>query len=157
MQETVHKTIGMSVLDIDNDVNTHSLTEKQEKFAQLFVVNNGKRLRQCAVHAGYCDNKGTQGLASRLAKNPAIVQRIAQIRRDALAKNSANFGVPTAEEVLQGFSAIATDEKESTQNRLKALEALAKYHGLLKDKVQVEQTDYSSIVEQSRARLKLAK
>ena len=34
MQDTVHKTIGMSVLDIDNDVNTHSLTEKQEKERQ---------------------------------------------------------------------------------------------------------------------------
>lgn len=125
-----------------------ALNARQERFVREYLVDsNGK---QAAIRAGYSAATAEQ-CASRLLRNRKVAEAIAARRGVMLGKLDIS-----AERVLEGIGEIAFAPKPLAGDdaapeaggvsdalppwpvRMKALETLARYHGLLTDKVQHE-------------------
>lgn len=101
-----------------------NLTPKQARFVHEYLIDFNAT--QAVLRAGY---KMTENAAavqgSQLIRNPKIQQAI-QDQREAQAKSS----MITAEWVRRQIAEIAQNEEAKDQDRLKALDMLAKMMGL---------------------------
>jgi len=88
-------------------------------FVQFYLGEAGRDCGKAATLAGY-DNP--------LVKGPRLERKL-----QALIREQSTY---TPEMVIQDLSEIAGDRKQP-QNRIRALELLAKIHGLLSDKINI--------------------
>ena len=105
------------------------LNEKQLKFVEAYA--DGASGAEAVRKAGY--NVKSDGAArvqaNRMLQNANVQQAI----REAREKRRSGYTV-TAAWVLEQIAKIAQDEEIQPRDRLKALEMLAKHHGLLEKK-----------------------
>ena len=148
-----------------------ALTLKQEAFVQGLIA--GKSQREAyreAYDATRMKDKTVDETASKLLKNPKVAARYEELQ-GRLKEESAAAAIATAKEVLEELTNIAFGRKQypssdmfgneiqlspTIPQRQKALEALAKHHGLMSDKIEhsgkleVQQDKLASILEQMR-------
>ena len=99
------------------------LTSKMEKFCHEYLIDlNATR---AAIRAGY-SKKTARVIGPENLIKPAVAERIAE-----LSKKRVKATDITAEKVLQAIADISYDVDEKTQDRLRALEMLAKHLGLM--------------------------
>ena len=107
---------------------------RHELFAQNIAA--GKTLAEAYVIAGYKDNHSN---ASTLAKNPAIAERVNQIKRIA-----AKAAMVTKERVLAEIASIAFADPPpppvKMSDKRAALDTLAKHLGMMSDRVDMNVT-----------------
>lgn len=99
------------------------LKPKQARFVRAYI-DNGGNATQAAITAGYNQRSARQIGAENITK-PAIQEAIRELTE---AKEKAS-GI-TAEWVRQQIAQIAQKEEAKDQDRLKALDMLAKMLGL---------------------------
>lgn len=101
------------------------LNEKQAKFVEAYLESmNGT---QAVIKAGYnMKESAASAHASRLLKNVRIQEALREAREARQSKLTVS-----AAWVLEQIAQIAQDEEIQPRDRLKALEMLAKHHGLL--------------------------
>jgi phage terminase small subunit len=99
------------------------LKPKQARFVREYI-DNGGNATQAAIAAGYAE-KNARGIGSENLTKPHIKEAIRELS-EAREKSS---GI-TAEWVRQQIAQIAQKEEAKDQDRLKALDMLAKMLGL---------------------------
>lgn len=105
------------------------LSVKQELFIEAYLGKaKGNATEACRL-AGYAGNENTlkQMASENLAKpyiKAAITKRLA-----------VNKKIMSADEVLEGLTAIAKQEEEAAGNRIRAMELLGKHHQLFTDQI----------------------
>jgi phage terminase small subunit len=99
------------------------LKPKQARFVREYI-DNGGNATQAAIAAGYAE-KNARGIGSENLTKPHIKEAIRELT-EAREKSS---GI-TAEWVRQQIAQIAQKEEAKDQDRLKALDMLAKMLGL---------------------------
>ena len=103
-----------------------ALSTKQEAFCQEYVVCDSPK--EAAVLAGYKES----GYCYKLAEQPKIKQRIAELRKEIEEKV-----LSTKEGVLNGLWAEAHDKEVPPAVRIKAFELLGKYHALWVERAEI--------------------
>lgn len=115
------------VCDIGSDGKRYRLTNRQERFCQIFAEGRQK-LVDAYREAGYAANapnrKTVRENASRLLQQPKIRQRVAQVRGEVLATEEA-LGAGIKAFVQDRLEELA-DNAVSVAARLKALELLGR-------------------------------
>lgn len=105
------------------------LTKKQEAFALAFVkLGNASDAYRATYTTSKSTAKTVHESASRLAADPKVAARIAQLRGRALEKAGMD-----AERTLQEIASVASQTPEDPvkySDKLSALALLAKHHGL---------------------------
>lgn len=106
------------------------LTVKQRKFVESYVGPANGNGTKAAALAGY---KGNASTLSSVADENLRKPEIAAAVEERLTESLAAMG---ADECLERLSQIARDESPTarTADRIRALELLCRYHGLLKDR-----------------------
>lgn len=111
---------------VDPSKKLLTLTERQEKFCQLYVENGGNGT-QAAIDAGY-NPKSATVTASQILRYPNVASKIKELRDKAAAPHIA-----TSSEVMQFFSDVMTGKikdqfglETSVADRTKAAVELAK-------------------------------
>jgi phage terminase small subunit len=107
------------------DVN---LTAKQQLFVKEYLVD--LNATQAAIRAGYSEATAKEMGYENLTK-PHIKEAIDKV----LNKRSEKLEI-SAEYVLRGLKDIADNNKEKTQNRIKAFELMGKHIKMFTDKVE---------------------
>lgn len=113
--------------NVKKNVNSENkpLTQKQEKFCQLYVKTNNAK--QAAIEAGYSEN-GAEATASRALRIVNVAKRIKELR-DKQARPSIASGAEVMELLTKMARGEIKDEvglEISPSDRLKALTELAK-------------------------------
>ncbi len=107
-----------------------NLSGKQEKFCQEYLID--LNATQAAIRSGYSKNYAVaQGY--KLLENVGIKERLTELREELNHRAAEDGNMLTAEEVLQKLSDVVNNadlEKVKPSEALKALELLAKHHGL---------------------------
>ena len=148
-----------------------ALTLKQEAFVQGLITGKSQReAYRAAYNAEKMMDKTVDEKASRLLAQGKVRARYEELQ-ERLKKESSSAAIATAKEVLEELTNIAFGRKQypssdmlgneiqvspTIPQRQKALEALAKHHGLMSDKIEhsgkleVQQDKLASILEQMR-------
>ena len=148
-----------------------ALTLKQEAFVQGLITGKSQReAYRAAYNAEKMMDKTVDEKASRLLAQGKVRARYEELQ-ERLKKESSSVAIATAKEVLEELTNIAFGRKQypssdmfgneiqvspTIPQRQKALEALAKHHGLMSDKIEhsgkleVQQDKLASILEQMR-------
>lgn len=127
------------------------LTMKQELFVAEYVRNGGNGA-QAAKDAGYkCSSEDAYKVVASNNLTKVYLREAIEAEKARKAREK-QLKIPSATEVLAMLADIAGDKNEKTQDRLKALDSLAKYHSLYTEKLQVQNVDYAAIIAESRAR-----
>jgi len=108
-------------------------------FASTFVKLGGTLQwpnGKATAAAKACGYKDPQKSASRLLQRPDVRQLINDLVQASIAKGIDQ--IPSANEIMLAIATIAKDDKLFPSVRLRALEDLAKYHGLFMDKIQID-------------------
>jgi phage terminase small subunit len=106
------------------------LTDKQEKFCNEYLID--LNATQAAIRAGYSKNYA-EAQGYKLLENVGIQKRLTELRRELNQRAAEDENTLTAEKVLQKLSDVVNNadlEKVKPSEALKALELLAKHHGL---------------------------
>jgi phage terminase small subunit len=124
------------------------MTDKQKRFCDEYLID--LNATQAAIRAGYTE-KYAHTNANKLLQNTTIKNFLAERMREKESKLIADQNevleyltkVLRGEEKDENLSVNAMGELERLEvrkqaNQLKAAETLAKYHGLLTDKVEVK-------------------
>ena len=123
-----------------------SLTRKQKAFCDAYIANKGNAT-QAAVDAGY-SRRSAHSIGDENLRKPAIQSYIA----DRTAEAEENL-VAKGDEVLKYLTSVLRGEDEAQtvvageigsevvsyvdqRNRIKAAELLAKFHGLMTQRVE---------------------
>ena len=135
--------------DLDNVMAEHSLTSKQQVFVDEYLID--LNATQAAIRAGY-SAKSADKIASELLGKT----RVSEAVNEAMAKRSESTEI-TAERVLQEYALIAFADPRDTaawaelqmkmQDKLKALDALAKHLGLAVIQIEHRHTSEMSDAE----------
>ena len=107
------------------------LNKRQEAFYQAYVAAGCQNAVAAARAAGYAE----AGVAKRsflLMQHPEIKARI-----DKLKKRADDQAILSANETLVKISEEAQNMESNSASRIKALELMAKYHGLLIERKEV--------------------
>ena len=117
------------------------LNEKQQKFVEAYLDSmNGT---QAVLAAGYNMTENAAAVqATRLLKNAKIQEALREAREARQSKLTV-----TASWVLEQIAQIAQDEEIQPRDRLKALEMLAKHHGLLEKREDPEANGVKIIMD----------
>ena len=117
------------------------LNEKQQKFVEAYLESmNGA---QAVLAAGYNMTERAAAVHStRLLKNANVQKALREARE---ARQSAY--TVSAAWVLEQIAKLAQDEDIAPRDRLKALEMLAKHHGLLEKREDPEANGVKVIIE----------
>jgi phage terminase small subunit len=115
-----------------------SLTEKQRRFAEEYVVDHNAT--QAAIRAGYAENNA-KVQASRLLTKVNLREYV-----DALEAETTERVQLNAEFVLNGLMEIATGEGRDSA-RVRAYELLGKHLALWTDRLEVTQIPDSRTVQ----------
>ena len=102
---------------------------QQEAFAREYVIDNNAKA--AAIRAGYAP-KSVDTYGHRLLKLPAVKALIDKQREKIDSRI-----ILTATETLERISAEAMNEGNNAIVRLRALELLAKHHGLLVERHEI--------------------
>ena len=105
------------------------MTEQQKNFCREFLVD--RNATAAAIRAGY-SKVSSRCTSSRIMARPDIKARIADLDSKLQSKH-----ILSATETLEHISEEATDLGNRPGDRLKALELLAKHHGLLIERHEV--------------------
>jgi hypothetical protein len=113
------------------------LTERQHKFCVAYLANGGNQ-KEAAIQAGY---RGSQisMTASRLMQNRKVVSFLKDKATDAASEGKCL----SKEETLARLTHEAL-KAQADNSRVQALSLLARYHGLLTDRLEVEEKRASS-------------
>lgn len=125
-----------------------TLNQREERFCLAYIANGGNA-RAAALEAGY--KPGTAKKASEWVRpdkpeKPNLLARI-----EALTAEKQTSLVASAEETLQRLTAFLRREKDEAGERpavaeaIRAGEILAKYHGLLRDRVEIYTPDKDAL------------
>jgi hypothetical protein len=106
----------------------HGLTRKQARFVAYYIENNGNGTKS-AREAGY---KNPHDVACKNLKNPKI-QAALRDTHDAIEESS----IVDRQELLEMYSSVARDTQARTQDRLKAMDSLARVMGAFIDKTMI--------------------
>lgn len=119
----------------------NSLNEKQQRFVEAYLDSmNGT---QAVLAAGYNMKDGAAAAhASRMLKTAKIQNALREAREARQSKLSV-----TASWVLEQIAMIAQDQELSARDRLKALEMLAKHHGLLEKQQDQDENVVRVVIE----------
>ena len=140
------------------------MTDRQRKFAELYVSSRDPRASYKAAYPRVKSDAVDDACASRLLRDAKHADVQAYVEK--LMQRATDEAVADANEVLAGLTAILRgqtqdqvvvteglgegvsrariiDKRVSERDRLKAMELLAKYHQLLNPKPQVEITNSS--------------
>ena len=109
--------------------NSGALTEQQKLYCREYLVD--RNATAAAIRAGYSKQSANTN-SCRMMKSTKIKLYIGRLDRDIKSKH-----ILDATETLERISREATDMKNSPRDRLKALELLAKHHGLLVERHEV--------------------
>ena len=97
------------------------MISKQERFCQEYVrLNNGT---QAAINAGYAKS-GARTEASRMLAKPNIAARVAELQAEIKARTMLDV-----ERRMEILAKIATEEYESQNDRMRAIDLLNKMTG----------------------------
>ena len=99
------------------------LTDQQQLFCREYLTD--RCATQAAIRAGYSKTSAAP-TSSRIMARPEIKALIASLDREIKSKH-----ILDGQETLERISAEATNMRNAPKDRLKALELLAKHHGLL--------------------------
>ena len=99
------------------------LTDQQKLFCREYLVDGCAT--QAAIRAGYSKTSAAP-TSSRIMARPAIKAHIAELGLEIKSKH-----ILSVTETLERISAEAVNMRHRPADRLKALELLAKHHGLL--------------------------
>ena len=121
------------------------LTAKQDNFAQA-VALEGKNYSE-AYRTYYktdrMSDKSVWDAASKLASHPEVSQRI-----DELKKQLVSPKIMSAQERLEWLTEVVKDNREKTENRLKAADIMNKMQGEYIQKIAAEvQTETTINIE----------
>ncbi len=116
-----------------------NLNTRQRKFCEYYVELGNAT--EAAKRAGYSE-KTAYSQGQRMLKNVETRNYI-----DELLKTSKNKRMASADEVLEFFATVMRNKDETTKNRLKAAENLAKRFGLDKNSEGNEKTDGKNVTE----------
>ena len=138
------------------------LTDKREKYVQNLLAGMSQRKAyRAAFGAEKMSDKTVDVKACRLLADAKVKARYEALQAEARKAGEAT-AVASAVKVLEELTNIATGSKTyattdmygnehqrapTVTARIKALELLAKYHGLLTDRVQVNGTAVVQIVD----------
>jgi len=130
-----------------------SLSNKRKRFADEYIKD--LNATQACIRAGYSE-RSARDTGSTLINTPEVKAYISDLMKESFTDSVANAteilenltkiirGQCTEELVLQPgmfkTEPIRVRKEVSTKDRLKALELLAKYHGLLTDNVNLNQS-----------------
>ena len=106
-----------------------SLTDQQKLFCREYLSDGCAT--QAAIRAGYSKTSATC-TSSRIMRRPAIKAFIAELGLEIKSKH-----ILSITETLERISAEAVNMRHRPADRLKALELLAKHHGLLVERHEV--------------------
>ncbi len=115
----------------------NKLTPMQERFVDYYMVS--LNATQAALKAGYSP-KHAGKMGFKLVENSRIKSEIEKRK----VKNQEKVHI-TAEQVVQGIAAIATDEEARNSDKIKAYELLGRYLALFVDRQQLTGKDGESI------------
>ena len=107
------------------------LNKRQEAFYREYVAAGCQNAVAAARAAGYAES-GAAKTSFLLMRHPEIKARI-----DKLKKRAEGLSILSANETLARISAEAQDMESLASARIKALELMAKYHGLLIERQEV--------------------
>lgn len=109
---------------------------KHEAVAQAYL-SDPEKVGWRAYRAGYPNTKqrAAESAWSRLLQNVEFAGRIAEMQGEA-----AQGAVATQRQVLEEITKIALSTAEKTVDKLRALETLAQYHGLLRPERDLQDT-----------------
>ena len=105
------------------------MTEQQKLFCREYLVD--RNAAAAAIRAGY-SKVSSRCTSSRIMARPDIKARIADLDSDLHSTH-----ILSATETLERISAEAADLGNRPGDRLKALELLARHHGLLVERHEV--------------------
>ncbi len=107
------------------------LTSKQEAFARAYVECGNAR--QAYEMAGYSQNNSLttqQKEGHRLLRHPEVAPRIRELQANARRRAEAGYGV-TVDRLTDMHMEIYDSGETRPEGKLRAIEALAKLHGLI--------------------------
>ena len=112
-----------------------ALTQKQEKFAQLWheLGNKSEAYRQ-AYDCSTMSDKSINDEASKLSGNPEITQRFLELQQAALEQHSVTIDSLT-EKLNKAYE--VGNERKSASGMVQAVMGLAKIHGMVTDKAEI--------------------
>ena len=117
------------------------LTPKQEKFCQC--VASGMSLSDAYIESYDTKTQSKQVIynhASELAKRDDITNRVRQIRK-RLENHAENTVISEIEQSKRYLWAVVHDEKEKTENRLRAVDILNRMNQAYTDTSQQDDTE----------------
>lgn len=100
------------------------LSFKQQLFCEYYLGECRGNAEQAAIKAGYSEKSARTG-ANKLLQRAQIQQYIAQKSSEIATNNIASI-----QEIQAFWTSIFTNEDETTRDRLKASELLAKAKGM---------------------------
>lgn len=106
------------------------LTPKQELFIQNYIISLNATESYKRAYGSKNDNTAAKE-GHKLLNNPKITQEIKKIL-DAKKKPL----IAEQNEILEFYTAVMRDYKETTKNRKSAADSLAKTYGMFIDKVE---------------------
>ncbi len=111
------------------------LTKQQEMFCRAMVVPGATQTT--AYIEAYGNTKTARVQGCKLMRNPAILERIEELREEA--KQRIAEAVAKREEIAEFFTKIMRGETtyDKTSDRIKAAELLGKYQNMFVEKVDV--------------------
>ena len=107
------------------------LNGRQEAFVTAYIAQGCQNALKATRAAGYAES-GAARRSNLLMKHPVIKARI-----DKLKKKAEDKAILSANETLAKLTLEATNMESPPFARIKALELLAKYHGLLIERQEV--------------------
>ena len=110
------------------------LTQKQEKFVQgILEGKSGSDAYRAAYSTKNMSDKTVRESASVLIKNPKVTARLKELRDEAMAPS-----IMSAVKRLEWLSELIRSEKESTGDKLRAVDIMNRMQGEYVTKVEGE-------------------
>ena len=109
--------------------NSGKLTEQQKLYCREYLVD--RNATKAAIRAGYSERSANTN-SCRMMKSTKIKLHIGLLDRKLKSEH-----ILSATETLERISREAVNMENSPRDRLKALELLAKHHGLLVERHEV--------------------
>ena len=116
---------------------TKPLTARQQRFVEEYLLDlNGS---QAAIRAGYSEQTATMQ-ASRMLTNANIARAIAAAQAKVAQRLDCDV-----ERVMAELASIAFNVEERTQDRIRALELLAKHGGAFVERSEIKVQAHKAI------------
>lgn len=115
-----------------------ALKPQQEEFCYRYIANNYNAAKAYAEVYGAKNPNSASSCAVRLLKNPAIAEKVAEIRKDKLFELKVDADRVT-EKLAEIAFATKGDDYYNAAAQIKALDILSKQLGMQVQKTEVKQ------------------